>query len=84
MWNEADSRQCDGQHPTCARCRQSDTCCTYDVSEGVTKMQSLKDQLEDKTKEHEQVSALLRVLVEANDHQATTLLARLRLAHASG
>jgi len=83
-WKEADSSKCDGLHPICARCRASGLTCEYDVSEGVTKMQSLKDQLDARTRELESTSAILRVLVEGSDQEATELLARLRLTRRAG
>lgn len=47
-------------------------------------MQSLKDSLDARTRELESMSAILRVLVEGSDQEATELLARLRLTRSSG
>jgi len=47
-------------------------------------MQSLKDQLDSRTRELESTSAILRVFVEGTDQEATELLARLRLTRSAG
>ncbi|KAK6442075.1 hypothetical protein LTR95_001694 [Oleoguttula sp. CCFEE 5521] len=80
----AKKTKCGGQHPICTRCQIASSCCTYDTSEGVTKMQSLKDQLESRTQDHARDAALLRILVEDSDQAATQLLAKLRLNHNEG
>lgn len=73
--------QCDGRRPTCTRCEKYTTECTYDVAqEGLTRMQNLQQQLDNKTIDHERLQEILRAMEEGTDQEATALLARLRLS----
>ncbi|KAI6790615.1 hypothetical protein KC363_g7262 [Hortaea werneckii] len=78
--------KCDGKHPTCNRCSVSGSKCIYDVpSEGITKMQSLQQRLELKTRELQakttelqNATTVLTCMQHGTDSQATEVFARLR------
>ncbi|KAF2217872.1 hypothetical protein CERZMDRAFT_4540, partial [Cercospora zeae-maydis SCOH1-5] len=71
--------KCSGQHPKCARCRDRDLVCEYDVSEGMTKRQQLRHDLSDRSLELERAMGVLTHMQQASDHEAAESLARLRI-----
>ncbi|GIZ43296.1 hypothetical protein CKM354_000652800 [Cercospora kikuchii] len=71
--------KCSGQHPTCARCRDRELVCEYDVSEGMTKRQQLRNDLSDRSLELERAMGVLTHMQQASDHEAAESLARLRI-----
>lgn len=71
--------KCDGQRPTCAACRSRNTSCSYEVADGVSRRDDLKqkvEQLSVRVAEFEQIFNMLR---SQDDIQASNTLARLRL-----
>lgn len=74
------SCQCSGKHPICARCQVRGTECRYDVQEeGMTRREHLRHELNDQKHELDRKTAILRVMQTGSDHEATTMLARLRM-----
>ncbi|KAF2764676.1 hypothetical protein EJ03DRAFT_18075 [Teratosphaeria nubilosa] len=72
--------KCDGRHPCCVRCKRTGATCTYDVAqEGITKMQSLQQKLDDSNTTLDLVMTVIAKLQSSSDVEASNILARLRL-----
>lgn len=63
----------------CSRCEKDDADCVFDVGDGMTRMQGLQQQLEQRTEDHDRLMVLMNALQHSSDDIATLLLARLRI-----
>lgn len=63
----------------CARCQKDDAVCVFDVGDGLTKMQGLQQQLDQRNEDHDRLMTLLDAFRDSSDDIATLLLARLRI-----
>ena len=63
----------------CARCQKDNIVCVFDVSDGMTKMQGLQQQLDQRNVDHDRLMILMNAFQHGSDDLATFLLARLRI-----
>lgn len=73
--------KCTGQRPTCQYCLDRNLDCVYEVEDGWTRTEDLKKKLLESRGETKDFRELFEMLRNSTDHEATTMLARLRLGH---
>lgn len=85
--------RCDGQRPACSSCARRGKACRYDIAEGLSRQGHLKkinEALEKKVKELQESNdvsrkylgahaTIIAILRDSSDHEATSVLARLRI-----
>ena len=71
--------KCTGQRPTCQYCLDRNLECVYEVEDGWTRTEDLKKKLMESRGETKDFHELFEMLRHSTDHDATTMLARLRL-----
>jgi hypothetical protein len=72
--------QCDGTRPQCTRCSRLNLQCHYDVAEGVTRSDRMKYlRRENMAGRVDDMERVIQALRTGSDHEASTILARLRL-----
>ena len=78
---KADSfdQQCSGERPVCVACVRRVVLCMYDIDEGTTWLQDLRNQLSSAQTELERMKRSIHSLKCNSDADAAGLLARLRM-----
>jgi len=71
--------RCSGSRPACAYCLERKLHCPYDVAEGATRTNDLKRRLKESETKNHAFGRILAVMREGNIHQATEVLAKLRM-----
>lgn len=71
--------KCSGTRPACTYCVEHQLDCSYSVAEGTTRTNDLKRKLKESEIRAHAFGRVLAVMREGNIHQATEVLARLRL-----
>lgn len=71
--------RCSGQRPRCRSCSNRELVCSWDISEGMSRMADLKQKLQKTTEEYNDLNILVDALRSGTDMDSTMLLARLRL-----
>lgn len=71
--------RCSGDRPICQFCSQNNRRCTYNVAEGSTRTQDLKDKLEEALAQIEDLQLFIEALRSKSNGISTELFARLRV-----
>lgn len=71
--------QCNGERPSCSACQTRGLSCTYDVVEGATRTEDLKQKVSSLSLRVRNLELLVNKLRYSTDNEATAILAQLRL-----
>lgn len=71
--------KCSGKRPVCRSCKSVDTECRWEVPEGLTRIEGLKQKLQSVMNRVDDSESLVGGMRGGSDEEATMLLARLRL-----
>lgn len=71
--------KCSGQRPICQSCKDCVLDCLWEVPEGLTRMEGLREKLQSVTNRVDNLEALVGRMRDGTDEESTMLLATLRL-----
>jgi hypothetical protein len=71
--------KCTGQRPACQYCKDLNLDCLWEASEGLTRMEDMRQQLRSVTTNLHNLEAIVSKMRNGTDEEATMVLARLRL-----
>jgi hypothetical protein len=71
--------QCNGERPSCSACQTRALSCTYDVVEGATRTEDLKQKVASLSLRVQNLELFVNKLRYSTDNEASAILAQLRL-----
>jgi len=71
--------QCNGERPSCSACQTRGLSCTYDVVEGATRTEDLKQKVSSLSVRVRNLELFVNKLRYSTDNEASAILAQLRL-----
>lgn len=71
--------QCNGERPSCSACQTRGLSCTYDVVEGATRTEDLKQKVASLSMRVQNLELFVNKLRYSTDNEASAILAQLRL-----
>jgi hypothetical protein len=71
--------KCTGQRPVCQYCKDCNLDCFWETSEGLTRMEDMRQQLRSVMNNLDNLEAIVGEMRNGTDEEATMVLARLRL-----
>jgi hypothetical protein len=71
--------QCNGERPACSACQTRGLSCTYDVVEGATRTEDLKQKVASLSLRVQNLELFVNKLRYSTDNEASAILAQLRL-----
>lgn len=72
-------QRCSGERPTCKFCHHRELSCSYEVADGLTKSEDLKQKLRDANCRADNLARVVAAMQSGTIEMSTTLLAMLRL-----